>query len=140
MNTQKLQISIEKSNSKNIFKIIDVVWNCVWKIIFTENSGRLWKIYRISLLGTANWWDELDDVWLDGIYKSPKKIPWLLYVMFNLFIDYISSIDSEEFTINICNPLLTLNSVYRRLYVVLLEWNKIDSWVVTNDLIVFRHI
>jgi len=139
MNTISYKISIEDKNSNTVFSITDAVWNCVWKIIYNENPGRLWKIYKISLLGTANGWNGLDDVWLDGIYKSPEKIVWLLYIMFKLFIDYIISMDKEEFTINICNPLLTLNSVYRRLYIGLLESNIIDYWVISNDLIIFRH-
>lgn len=140
MNSNLYKTSIEQEKTNTVFSITDTVWNCVWKIIFTENNGRLWKIYKISLLGTANGWSWLDDVWLNGIYKSPEKVTWLLYIMFKLFIDHISSINHEEFTINICNPLLTLTSVYKRLYMGLLRSNVIDSWVINDDLIIFRHI
>ncbi len=138
MNTKMFQSSMEDFPSKSIFKVIDSIWNCVWKIIFTQQRWRIWNIYKISLLGTSNWWDDLDGVWLHGIYKSPEKIPWLLFIMFKLFIEYISSIDDRNFTINICNPLLTLDKVYKNLCTKLIKDEIIDSRVIDDTVIVLR--
>lgn len=130
--------SIEKKDNNSVFKLVDTVGNCVGKMIFMEEKWRMGNMYKISLLGTSNWWDKLDEIWLDGIAKLQEKIPWLLYVMFKQFIDYIISVDKEAFTININKPLLTLKPIYSKLYLKLLEnWN-IDSWVVKDDIVVLR--
>ena len=131
-------VSVEKKNDNSVFKIIDTVGNCVGKMVFREEKWKMGNMYKISLLWTSNGWNQLDEIWLDGIDKLSEKIPGLLYIMFKQFIDYIISIDKEAFTININKPLLTLKPIYNKLYLKLLaDWN-IDSWAVKDDIVVLR--
>ena len=94
-------VSVEKKDDNSVLKIIDTVGNCVGKMVFREEKWKMGNMYKISLLWTSNGWNQLDEIWLDGIDKLSEKIPGLLYIMFKQFIDYIISIDKEAFTINI---------------------------------------
>ncbi|MBC7498812.1 hypothetical protein H7170_04180 [Candidatus Gracilibacteria bacterium] len=131
-------VSVEKKDDNSVFKIIDTVGNCVGKMMFREEKGKMGNMYKISLLGTSNGGDQLDEIGIDGVVKLPEKIPGLLYIMFKQFIDYILSIDKDAFTININKPLLTLKPVYSKLYLRLLKEGNIDSGVVKDDIVVLR--
>lgn len=96
------------------------------------------KIYEVPLLWTSNGWNELDALNIIGIEKLQERIPGLLYTLFKLFIEYIKTIEPDEFSININNPLLTLTSVYRKLFLALSQSNTIESGVVQSQLVVFR--
>lgn len=95
-------------------------------------------VYEISKLGTANGWDELEKLWLDGIDVQKEKVSWLLYIMFKSFIDTIEKSNDESFSINIDKPLFHLEGIYRKLYRHLLENSYIDSGMVTKGAAVFR--
>lgn len=138
MNTTGYTYKIDESWEKSVFALISSTGTCVWKIVHTKEAWRMGNIYKIPLLWTANGWKWLEDIWLEGIEKNQERIPWLLYIMFTLFIKYIQSIDQETFSINIEKPLLTLEVVYRKLYKQLLQWWNIESWIVNKNTSVFR--
>lgn len=138
MNTSRYSYEINTIWEKSVFKIISSTGACVGKIIHIQETWKMGNIYKIPLLWTANGWDDLDSVGLDGIEKTSEKIPWLLYIMFTLFIKYIRSIDRDTFSISVENPLLTLESKYRQLHRELAKSWEIDSGFVNANTVVFR--
>lgn len=149
MNTSRYSYEIDTVWEKSVFKLISSTGACVGKIIHMQETWKMGNIYRIPLLWTANGWDDLDNVWLgwkkwidgiwlDGIEKASEKIPWLLYIMFTLFIKYIRSIDRDTFSISVENPLLTLESKYRQLHRELAKSWEIGSGFVNANTVVFR--
>lgn len=138
MNTSRYSYEINTIWEKSVFKLISSTGACVGKIIHMQETWKMGNIYKIPLLWTANGWDDLDSVGLDGIEKTSEKIPWLLYIMFTLFIKYIRSIDRDTFSISVENPLLTLESKYRHLHRELAKSWEIDSGFVNANTVVFR--
>lgn len=142
MNTSRYSYEIDTEITiiweKSVFKLISSTGACVGKIIHMQETWKMGNIYKIPLLWTANGWDDLDSVGLDGIEKTSEKIPWLLYIMFTLFIKYIRSIDRDTFSISVENPLLTLESKYRQLHRELAKSWEIDSGFVNANTVVFR--
>lgn len=138
MNTSRYSYEINTIWEKSVFKLISSTGACVGKIIHIPETWKMGNIYKIPLLWTANGWDDLDSVGLDGIEKTSEKIPWLLYIMFTLFIKYIRSIDRDTFSISVENPLLTLESKYRQLHRELAKSWEIDSGFVNANTVVFR--
>ena len=138
MNKERFSHVIETNGDGNSFSLVSDTGACVGKILFTERDGKTGKIYDISRLATTNWGDEIDKLGLTWIEKTPERIPGLLYIMFKVFIEYIQSIDSETFSLNIEKPLFHLESIYRKLYRHLLEESYIDSGVVNKNMAVFR--
>lgn len=138
MNTSRYSYEINTIWEKSVFKLISSTGACVGKIIHMQETWKMGNIYKIPLLWTANGWDDLDSVGLDGIEKTSEKIPWLLYIMFTLFIKYIRSIDRDTFSISVENPLLTLESKYRQLHRELAKSWEIDSGFVNANTVVFR--
>ncbi len=138
MNKERFSHTIESKEDGDIFSLISETWACVGKILFTERDGKTGKIYDISRLATANWGDEIDKLGLTWIEKAPERIPGLLYIMFKVFIEYIQTIDSETFSLNIEKPLFHLEGIYRNLYKHLLGASYIDSGVVNKNMAVFR--
>lgn len=138
MNTSRYSYEINTIWEKSVFKLISSTGACVGKIIHMQETWKMGNIYKIPLLWTANGWNDLDSVGLDGIEKTSEKIPWLLYIMFTLFIKYIRSIDRDTFSISVENPLLTLESKYRQLHRELAKSWEIDSGFVNANTVVFR--
>ncbi len=138
MNTSRYSYQVDNLWEKSVFKLISSTGSCVGKIIHTQEVWRMGNIYKIPLLWTANGWKWLDDIWLDGIEKNSERIPWLLYIMFTLFIKYIRSIDRDTFSISVENPLRTLESKYRQLHRELAKSWEIDSGFVNANTVVFR--
>lgn len=138
MNTSRYSYEINTIWEKSVFKLISSTGACVGKIIHMQETWKMGNIYKIPLLWTANGWDDLDSVGLDGIEKTSEKIPWLLYIMFTLFIKYIRSIDRDTFSISVENPLLTLESKYRQLHRELAKSWEIGSGFVNANTVVFR--
>lgn len=138
MNNLGYSYKIDNSWEKSVFMLISATGACFGKIMYAQRVWRFGNIYTASLLWTANGWAWLDKVWLDGIEKVSEKIPWLLYTMFILFIEYIRASDNEAFSVNIEKQLLTLECVYKKLYKKLIQEQIIESWTVTKETSVFK--
>ncbi len=128
----------ESPSWEQVFSLVSSTGSCVWKILFEKKQWRMGAVYEISKLGTANGWDELEKLWLDGIDVQKEKVSWLLYIMFKSFIDTIEESNDESFSINIDKTLFHLEGIYRKLYRHLLENSYIDSGMVTKGAAVFR--
>jgi hypothetical protein len=138
METYWYSFNVSKEWNSECFKLINDTWNCVGKILFNSSKWRRGSIYRIVLLGTANWGWGLQEINLNGIITLSEKVPWLLYIMFQLFLEYIKNIEQDGFSINIERPLLTVTAVYKKLVYFLSSEAFIDASVVRDDLIIIR--